>query len=341
MPASLNIPAEAPPSSNRDLRQKVTDYTALSVDTVLLCVVGAASLRLAEALAACLEAERSLRGRWVKYTTLAGMVCWIDGNDVWMRGSLARLAHGTNARAASPDDIARALVHIAKELGVLLSVVLSARVYRLDIVANLLTSRSPVDYLRALVHVPYAARVPRSPTSIEFANKTRELAFYDKAAEISANGGTVPSALAGRHVLRYELRLLKDVRDVFGRIVTADTLTQPAFHAELAQLWGKRYRTVETEPVVELGEPSTVPALVRSLARIGAVCAGQARVLEAIDALPAKGVTSSDMRGKQRRRVRDLMADAEYASTSDLVAELTGLIEATAAIDAAVGAASL
>ena len=345
--------------SKSDPRQILTDYTSLSVDTVTIHVVGAASLDLAEQL----EADGAVRGGRVgrrEGDRLLGLRCRLTGHDVFLTGSLSRLVHGTNVRAVSPEDVAYALSLIADALGLSLPVVYGSRVYRLDIAANLVVPRPPADHLPALVDVPRAARQRYSPTSLAFVNRTREVAVYDKLAEIVEKGGVVPSELAGRHVLRYELRLKRDVKGAFGRPITAADLTRPSFHSEMARVWANRYETVRTEPVVELGSPGTVPAFVGALARLGAASVGQPRVLDAVDGLLACGVVSADMRGKMRRRLGELMADPDYATESDVAAELALAVrtvasayrtdpepwtdlaaEFAAAIDAAVGAAPL
>jgi hypothetical protein len=317
------------PLSKYDHRQYLTDYTSLSVDTVTLHVVGAASLDLAERLAAD-RAALDGRAGGHEGDRLLGLRCRLTGHDVFLTGSLSRLVHGTNVQAVSPVEVAYALSRVADSLGVALPVVYGARVYRLDVAANLLVLRPPADYLPALVHVPRAARIPYSPTSLGFVNRTRELAFYDKLAEIVDKGGEVPSALAGCHVLRYELRLLKQVKGVFGRPVVAGDLTESAFTTEMARVWTDRYRTIRTEPVVELGSPGTVPAFVSALARLGAASVGQPRVLDAVDGLLACGTVSGDMRGKMRRRLGKLMADPDYATESDVAAELTEVVLAAA-----------
>lgn len=315
--------------SKYDLRQQLTDYTSLSVDTVTLHVPEAATLDLAERLEAS-RAAQNLGTRRGKAGQLLGLQCRLTGHDVFLTGSLSRLVHGSNARAASPDDIARVLGLIADELGVALSTVLDARVYRLDVAANLVVSRAPADYLPALVHVPRAARNQWTPTSLAFVNKTRQLSFYDKLAEITAKGGEVPEALQGLNVLRYELKLMRQLTKVFDGPVTAVDLTTPDFQARLSQVWFARYQTVRTEPVVELGEPKTIPALTSSLARLGIASVGQPRVIAALDGLRAAGAVSADMRGKMRRRVGELMTNPAYVTESDVAVELAAAVLAAA-----------
>ena len=289
------------PHSNYDPQH----FLSIGYDTTLLHVVSPALAALSYAEVRALvdslpwtvkSGNRKRRGARVARKP--------DGIAIWV--SLPRALRGTNAALVGPRDVVDALVRVAEALGVALAVVLHARVYRLDVAANLPLALRPSEYARRLVHVPRAALHPYSPTSRAFVNGTRELAFYDKATELRETGRPVPAPFAGLNVLRYELRMLKGLTRVFGQPVRAEDLASPDLYSQAVEEWVRWFGSVETSAVPEFGVPRTVHELMRALAAGYVADHGAADVVAALDAHCADGLISPDQRGRQRRRVLGL-----------------------------------
>ena len=328
--------------SQSDRRHLLTDWGAVSYDTALLHLVdeGLASLSNAEisSLVGALRwigedqpagrpGRRSTRRRQRGYKRVP------DGLLVWV--GLARVVHGTNAVPLALGQVRTALSSIAQALRVAPAVVYRARVYRLDTAANLVVSRRPSAYLRSLVYVPRATRDMPTPHSLLFTNGQRQLAFYDKLAQLVETKQGVPKALQDLHLLRYELRLTGGLgREIAppvpGSRLIAQDLAEAAVYRRAVTVWRERFETVETQLTPDINEPRDVRSLVRNLAAAQVAAVGAPALIEAVYALHADGLTSTDMRRKQRDKVLALAASAP--STDSLVAELQAAVDRAAAL---------
>ncbi len=209
-------------------------------------------------------------------------------------GSLPRFVYGTNARALDPAGVRGGLSAISSSAGLSEAAVLGAAVRRVDVAANLLLAYPPAEYARALADVPRAARLQASPGSVVFRNTVREVAFYDKGAELAAKGRAVPEEWAGRHVLRYELRLKRQLSREFGRTVRAADLAEPAFHNGLVERWRDRYATVRTRRPLRLLRATGTRELRDALALRGVEAEGGPHAVRAaIDAARASGTVEA------------------------------------------------
>lgn len=308
-------------------RQKVTDEVPVGFDTVTLHVLSAALAALPYADLVDLVGTLPWGG---PYTKSGGRGGWwrrrADG--LVLTVSLPRVVHGTNAQPLSPALVETALVVIARALGVDLDVVLGARVYRLDVAGDIALACRVSEYQQRLAYVARAHRQQYSPTSVAFINKSRQLAFYDKPAQLRETKQEVPEAMAGKHVMRYELRLLRGLTGLFGNPLVASDLADLAVYQRAVVLWRDRYETVQTQSAPALGEPRTVPALVHGLAAEQVAHVGAPAVIAAVDALHADGLTTTDMRRKQRRCVLELATGT--TAPEDLTVELHAAVHAAA-----------
>lgn len=315
------------PHSNYDPRH----FLSVGYDTVALHLVSACLAGLAyHDVKATVEALPWVGSAGNRKRRAAGFVRKLGGLVVWL--SLPRVAHGDNAAPLGPGLVVPALRQVAEAFGVPPEVVLQARVYRLDLVANLALRLRPSEYVRRLVHVGRAALHPYSPTSRAFTNKTRELAFYDKGAELLEKGLPVPSAFAGLNVLRYELRMLRGLTRVFGEPVYAADLAGPAVYRRAVNEWAARFNTVQVQSVRDFGVPANVHELMGRLAAGYVADHGAEAVVAAIEAHCADGLITTTQRARQRGRVLDLAAGAASADfkADDLVAELQEAVHAAA-----------
>ena len=298
------------------------DTVLIHILSAALAAMGAADLRTLLDVSWSRSTSRGpRRGAWWKRAA--------DGLVLSL--SLPSVLYSANVSPLALGDVTAALYRVADVLRISAEEVLGARLYRVDLAANLALTRPPALYLPTLLHLPRARRYPFSASSLAFINKTRTLLFYDKARQLAATGRAVPGPLLDRNVLRYELQtkraLTALLAPVLGPAPVASDLASPAVYRLLVGEWATRYRAVATARPVALGSPTGIRSLNRSLARVGVAALGATEVIAALDALRGVGAVSGDMRGRMRRHVLDLAAEGA-PDAPDLAAEFTVAVEA-------------
>ena len=162
------------------------------------------------------------------------LVLAVTPSKLSVKGSLASFVSGTNAAPFDHGTLVAGLEELAGDLGLQLSVLLLARVMRLDVGVNVPWS-GPVDEVTgALVAVPPERLQPRGPrASTAVGHTTRELYVYDKRAERGRR--PVDPVYGDGPLMRVELRYLKKVDRQLKRSVTLGTLCDPSFYGELGR----------------------------------------------------------------------------------------------------------
>jgi len=130
----------------------------------------------------------------------------LDYRGLWIEGSLPKYVHGTNQKTLSLNETASAFQHLGADLGIDL---LEARIERVDIAENIITSYPVQEYYPILMHCKHFKR-NELDNGLGFRSRNRYISFYGKMQEVKKRKEVPDEVLIGKNVLRYELRYLNN-----------------------------------------------------------------------------------------------------------------------------------
>ena len=160
-----------------------------------------------------------------------------------LKGSLAKHFLQSNVLTLTRATTKEALELLSDQLHVDM---LAAKVNRLDPSNIVPTKRPPTDYYPYLGAKAYFERVQATKHTLYYSTQKRQLAFYDKTKEAMAKDMFVPETLAGCNLLRYELRLTKELpRQLKRAEILGATLIDPDFYYSIVQLWKTEFDNIK------------------------------------------------------------------------------------------------
>lgn len=167
----------------------------------------------------------------------------ISKNSLRVENSLCKWFLGDNLQTLTRESIALANEKLSDILKVNMQ---NADVTRLDIGHNYPTLYKPAVYVNSLGDLPRFRKGVFANEGINFRTKNIELAFYDKLKEHKAKGNKVPADMASQNLLRYELRLMKNIRSTLKRQeFTVKDLSNIDTYNQLRQLYYDMYSKIE------------------------------------------------------------------------------------------------
>mgnify|MGYP001039397089 FL=1 len=187
-------------------------------------------------------------------TDLASQFTWIRGNaknmvirrnanSITIQGSLPKYHYGNNLQTLQRADIGL----IIDELSDLISTDLSkSRLQRVDFSTNIITEHKPQYYYRFLGHLTRFYRHSDN-SSLYYNQGCKKLLFYDKIKDAKAKQMPIPQQYQNKNVLRYEMRLLKQVKKFFKRDVLAKDLINQQLYNYLLDKWYDYYKEIEKQ----------------------------------------------------------------------------------------------
>jgi len=187
-------------------------------------------------------------------TDLASQSTWIRGNaknmvirrnanSITVQGSLPKYQYGNNLQTLQRVDGGL----IIDELSDLINTDLSkARLQRVDFSTNIITEHKPQYYYRFLGHLTRFYRHSDN-SSLYYNQGCKKLLFYDKIKDAKAKQMPIPKQYQNKNVLRYEMRLLKQVKKFFKRDVLANDLINKQLYNYLLDKWYEYYKEIEKQ----------------------------------------------------------------------------------------------
>ncbi len=160
-------------------------------------------------------------------------------------GSLPKFLYGDNINTLNRGATKEALEKIGDCLGV---DVMDAKVFGFEFGTNFYMEKPIAEYLNRLGDMPRMQRVAREG-ALYFESrakaKPKAFVFYDKIAEASAKGGTIPDGLENANLLRYEMRLRgRLAAQLKVERVEAATLFDRDFYQLLVNIYGNSYNKI-------------------------------------------------------------------------------------------------
>ena len=171
------------------------------------------------------------------------MVIRRNANSMTVQGSLPKYQYGNNLQTLQRADTGL----IIEELSDLISTDLrKARLQRVDFSTNIITEHKPQYYYRFLGHLTRFYRHSDN-SSLYYNQGCKKLLFYDKIKDAKAKQMPIPKQYQNKNVLRYEMRLLKQVKKFFKRDVLANDLINKQLYNYLLDKWYEYYKEIEKQ----------------------------------------------------------------------------------------------
>ena len=178
---------------------------------------------------------------------------WIKGNlrnykltisktKIYMTGSIAKFALKDNFQVLGRSDTEAAFQESSDLLHTDVSKFFVSRV---DLGANFILSQPVCNYLNYLGDCNGYTRLEMGKKGIEYRNKLRSLAFYDKADEIGAKN--LPPDFCDNNILRYEWRIKKRTRKELkqSELITVAQLYDQLFYIDIIDRWYAEYQKIK------------------------------------------------------------------------------------------------
>ena len=171
------------------------------------------------------------------------MVIRRNANSITVQGSLPKYQYGNNLQTLQRVDGGL----IIDELSDLINTDLSkARLQRVDFSTNIITEHKPQYYYRFLGHLTRFYRHSDN-SSLYYNQGCKKLLFYDKIKDAKAKQMPIPKQYQNKNILRYEMRLLKQVKKFFKRDVLAKDLIDKQLYNYLLDKWYEYYKEIEKQ----------------------------------------------------------------------------------------------
>lgn len=171
------------------------------------------------------------------------MVIRRNNNSITVQGSLPKYLYGNNLQTLQRADTGL----IIEQLSDLISTDLSkSRLQRVDFSTNIITEHKPQYYYRFLGNLTRFYR-HSDKSSLYYNQECKKLLFYDKIKDAKAKQMPIPQQYQNRNVLRYEMRLIKQIKKFFKRDVLAKDLTDKQLYYYLLDKWYEYYTEIQKQ----------------------------------------------------------------------------------------------
>ena len=172
---------------------------------------------------------------------LSNMRITVTENNVKIENSLCKYYLGNNLQEMRRSDIERAIQKLSDELHLPVG---NASVLRFDFAKNISLSAEVSSYLNYLGNIGRYMRYP-SKRGINYRIADKEIAIYDKIAQLKHSREFVPPFYQGKNIMRIEKRHLVNTAKHFNRsVITASNLFDEVFYIEAQKDWERDYNSI-------------------------------------------------------------------------------------------------
>lgn len=159
-----------------------------------------------------------------------------------VEGSLPRYFLGDNLQTLNRRGTAEAIEQLSDTLSLRVS---GANVHKIDVAGCLLMDFQPERYLPYLGAAQHYTRL-ENLRSVYYRTRRKQLAFYNKIAEAKAKRLSVPQVYQGMNLLRYEMRLQRDLlKQLNLPTLTASQLFEERLYMKLLKMWESEFEGIE------------------------------------------------------------------------------------------------
>jgi hypothetical protein len=260
------------------------------------------------------------------------MSVFVGSNGFSVSGSLAKFAFGNNAERLTRRHTAQ----VIKELSDCLCVPIgAAKLYRLDVGANVIVRKPIMMYLQQLGEAQYFTRAEYGQTGLMYTNGLRQMVFYDKAAECRKAKEPMPSVFDGQNVLRYEFRYMKRLGKAFHRpTLHLSDVSEEGFYSEVIRSWRQSYNDISKQRRAKAMQVFELKDIRRSkdyLAYLGMLTLGGSNELLSTLKAAQKAKIVDKHQAKRLREMLKELNEAVFTEQEETMQELDKKIREAAA----------
>jgi hypothetical protein len=198
---------------------------------------------------------------------------------------------------------------------------------KISIAQSFIVKQESEAYFAYLGNCNHYSRL-QQPHTLYYKNGQRVKLFYNKIEEGKRAGYQLPNVWAGKNVLRYELRYVRNLTKQFNRSeVTFEMLTDEAFYMGLIDRWAGEYANIKKQQSynLDLAIMKSTKDFEKQIYLRGLLTVGnEQQVLEMIEQAKREGIFENKM---QVKRLKDKVREVFHCPTmntekAELVAEL-------------------
>jgi len=235
--------------------------------------------------------------------------------------SLCKYWLGDNFKTLTKGDAKQAIEQISSILHLPLS---QATITGIDFANNFIMQHPEKVYYPYLGQAQYYNRLEQ-PNGLYYNNRLRQLVFYGKEYEQRIKRQPIPELYRNRNVLRYELRLKRQLRKQLKRSeITAGLLSDEAFYTDLLDKWKSEYLTIQkiNSKLINMKPTGSKKELTENLALYTIVELGQSQVLGKVKEWQQRGEITKKQAYDLRTFIIQLSKTPTDEKGNDLINEL-------------------
>jgi hypothetical protein len=166
---------------------------------------------------------------------------YLSEHGISLKGSLAKYYLGNNIKTLTRLDTKRAIEQLSDVLHL---PIYRAKLTRVDVAENFVVKHPVKAYYKHLGQAPYYERLVQ-PNSLYYQTSKKILHMYDKLLEQHKNRVPIPEIYQGSNMLRYELRCMNRLPDIFNcERVTPAMLYDEQFYVDIVKRWEQEYLAI-------------------------------------------------------------------------------------------------
>ncbi len=258
---------------------------------------------------------------------LSNMKVTASERGVKIENSLTKYYLGDNLQVMRRSDIERAIEKISDELHL---PVKDAIATRFDFAKNIPLRQGIENYLNYFGEISRYQRYP-SKRGINYKIAGRELAIYDKIAELKHNRETVPEIYEGKNIMRIEKRYLNKVASYFNMpVITGSHLFNEAFYIRVLNDWHNDYSRIDklNNTVIDMSTVTTK----RQLYSMGVLAlvqmqGGEIAAIKQVQERLSKGELTKKQALDLRNAIKDSSRERLETKDNELLKELESKVK--------------
>lgn len=243
--------------------------------------------------------------------------------------SLCKYWLGDNFKTLTKGDTEQAIEKISSILHLPIP---RATITAIDFANNFIMQHPERVYYPYLGQAKYYSRLEQ-PNGLYYKNNLRQLVFYGKEYEQRIKRQPIPELYRNRNVLRYELRLRRQLRKQLKRNeITAGMLSDEVFYIDLLKKWKNEYLAIQkiNSKLIGMKPTGSKKVLIENLALFTILEMGQAQVLDKVKEWQLSGEINKKQAYDLRTYIKELTKVPIDDMGNELINELNKKIKEAA-----------
>ncbi len=246
--------------------------------------------------------QHSYRGKHGKFDV------GVYPNGISLKGSICKHYLGSNFYTLTREQTHLAIEQISQDLQLPIQ---NAKVTRIDMAENFIMQYDEKLYFKYLSKLNYYKRLEQD-NGLYFRQNNKLLVFYGKVLEQRKKGEIIPDCFKNKHLLRYEIRYLKNIpRQLNKTTVLASDLYDPSFYEMLVNNWKNEYFNIQKAKEIAINPESLkdVKSFQKQLmlAGLSSIFGSEINALDFVDKQFKKGSFQNRM---QPQRIKETIKTA-------------------------------